>query len=156
MERSSIRKMKELRLSKGTNENEWRERESEYQQLLSTEMLLKRKRKTIKWMEDAVEEKQARLCHVGSSFLVESILSFRNFPSVQITFPGLRMFNGSNAFLIAFIASMPGAPNSSIKSFFLPRPTPCSPVTVPLTRNDSLNRRIERSVSDFHEFHSLG
>ena len=48
------------------------------------------------------------------------------------------MFNGSKAFLIAFIVLMPAVPNSSINNSFLPRPTPCSPVTVPLTRNDSL------------------
>lgn len=56
----------------------------------------------------------------------------------QITLPGLRIFNGSRAFLIDFIALMPESPNSSISNFFLPSPTPCSPVTVPQTRNDSL------------------
>ena len=39
---------------------------------------------------------------------------------------------------MAFIAFIPGIPNSSINNFFFPRPTPCSPVTVPLTRRDSL------------------
>ncbi len=55
-----------------------------------------------------------------------------------ITFPGLRIFNGSSAFLIDFIAFIPDVPNSSISNCFLPIPIPCSPVTVPLTRNDSL------------------
>jgi hypothetical protein len=55
-----------------------------------------------------------------------------------MTLPGLRIFNGSSAFLIAFIAFIPAVPNSSTNNSFLPRPTPCSPVTVPHTRNASL------------------
>ena len=43
-------------------------------------------------------------------------------------------------FLMDFIVLIPAGPNSSINNFFLPRPTPCSPVTVPLTCNDSLER----------------
>jgi len=55
-----------------------------------------------------------------------------------ITLPGLRIFNGSRACLMAFIVFIPAGPNSSINNFFFPIPTPCSPVTVPFTRNDSL------------------
>lgn len=57
---------------------------------------------------------------------------------MSITLPGLRMFNGSSACLMLFIARMPDAPNSSINNFLFPSPTPCSPVIVPLTCNDRL------------------
>lgn len=56
------------------------------------------------------------------------------------------MFSGSSACLMVFIALIPAGPNSSSSRFFLPRPIPCSPVTVPLTRRDSLQKRVARGL----------
>jgi hypothetical protein len=62
------------------------------------------------------------------------------------TLPGFMMFSGSTAFLTAHISRIVAGPSSSTRYFFLPMPTPCSPVPTP--KPSSISHPVTRTQSE--------